>query len=108
MPIASSIVFRARAGPINRKLGRVVVEVDHRCRLIPWETEVEIRTEAGIHEVLAYLVLADSPWPLARFANRARATVEILDGSRRRVEYRPSRLFSAAWHGRLRVSDVEL
>ena len=97
------IVVSARAGPINRRLGRVVVEVDHRPWSIPWGMAVEITVDSGIHEVTAFLVLVDTPWSFARLSTGARARVEVADGDQRRLEYRPSRLCSGAWHGRLRL-----
>ena len=100
------IVVSARGGPINRRLGRVVVEVDHRPWSIPWGATVEITVDSGTHEVIAYLVLPDTPWPLARLCTAAQARVAVADGDQRRLEYRPSRLFSGAWHGRLRLLDV--
>ena len=100
------IVVSARAGPINRRLGRVVVEVDHRPWSIPWGMAVEVTVESDSDEVIAYLVLADVPWPLARFCTGARGRVDVADGDQRRLEYRPSRLFSGAWHGRLRLVEA--
>ena len=100
------IVVSACAGPINRRLGRVVVEVDHRPWSILWGMAVEITVDSGTHEVIAYLVLADTPRPLARLWTGARARVEVADGDQRRLEYRPSRLFSGAWHGRLRLVEA--
>jgi hypothetical protein len=100
------IAVSAHAGPINRRLGRVVVEVDRRPCSIPWETAVEIAVDSGTHEVIAYLVLVDTPWPLARRLTAARARVEVADGDQRRLEYRPSRLFSGAYHGRLRLVEA--
>jgi len=79
------IVVSARAGPINRRLGRVVVEVDHRPWSIPWGMAVELTVDSGTHEVIAYLVLADAPWPLARLCTGARARVEVADGDQRRA-----------------------
>jgi hypothetical protein len=100
------IVVSAHAGPINRWLGRVVVEVDHRPWSIPWGTAVEITVDAGTHEVIAYLVLVDTPWPLARRLTAARAQVEVTDGDQRCLEYRPSHLCSGAYHGRLRFVEA--
>ena len=85
---------------------RVVVEVDHRPWSIPWGMTVELTVDSGPHEVIAYLVLADAPSPLARLCTGARARVEVADGDQRRLEYRPSRLFSGAWHGRLRLVEA--
>jgi hypothetical protein len=102
----SLIAVTARAGPISRRLGRVVVEVDHRPWSISWGKLVEIPVDTGTHEVTAYLVLVDTPWPLARRLTAARARVEVADGDQRRLEYRPSRLFSGAYHGRLRLVDA--
>src|SRR5262245_24293025 len=100
------LVVSARAGPINRRLGRVVVEVDHRPWSIPWGVTVEITVDSGPHDVIAFLVLPDTPWPLARLCTAARARVEVADGDHRRLEYRPSRLFSRAWRGRLRLVEA--
>ena len=107
MASSPSIVVRAHAGRINRRLAHAVVEIDHHRHPVPWETEVEISIDAGTHEVLVYLVLADTPHCTARAATCARALVEIIDGCRRSIDYRPSRLFSGAWHGKLSVSDAE-
>lgn len=98
---APLIVVSAHAGPINRRLGRVVVEVDDRPVSIPWGMAVEIAVDSGAHEVIAYLVLVDTPGPFARRCTGARTKVEVADGDQRRLEYRPSRLFSGAYHGRL-------
>lgn len=100
-----SIAVSAHAGPISRRLGRVVVEVDHRPWPIPWGMAAEIAVDSGTHEVIAYLVLVDTPVPLARRLTAARVRVEVTDGDQRRLEYRPSRLFSGAYHGRLRLLD---
>jgi hypothetical protein len=100
------IVVRACAGPISRRLGRVVVEVDHCPQPIPWGMAVEIAVDSGTREVIAYLVLLDTPWPLARRLTAARARLEIADGDQRRLEYRPSHLCSGAYHGRLRVIEA--
>jgi hypothetical protein len=100
------IVVSARAGRINRRLGRVVVEVDHRPWPIPWGVTLGIAVDSGTHEVIAYLVLPETPWPLARLCTAARARVAVADGDQRRLEYRPSRLFSGAWHGRLRLVEA--
>ena len=100
------IVVSGHAGPINRRLGRVVVEVDHQPWSIPWGTAVEIAVDSGTHEVIAYLVLVDTPGPFARRCTGAHARVEVGEGDRRQLEYRPSRLFSGAYHGRLRLVEA--
>jgi hypothetical protein len=102
------IVVNAHAGPINRRLGRVVVEIDHRPWPIPWGMAVEIAVDSGIHDIVAYLVLADTPWPFARKHTGARAKVVVANGDQRCLEYRPSRLFSGAYHGRLRLVEAEV
>jgi hypothetical protein len=104
--MAPIIVVTARAGPISRRLGRAVVEVDHQPWSIPWGMSVEIAVDSGAHEVTAYLVLVDTPWPLARRRTAARALVEVADGDQHRLEYRPSHLCSGAYHGRLRFVEA--
>jgi hypothetical protein len=101
------IVVSARGGPISRRHGRVVVEIDDRPWPIPWGTDVEIAVECGNCEVIAYLVLFNTPWPLARRLTAARARVELVGGDQRRLEYRPSHLCSGAYHGRLRHVEEE-
>lgn len=100
-----SIAVSAHAGPISRRLGRVVVEVDQQPWPIPWGIAAEIAVDSGTHEVIAYLVLVDTPVLLARRLTAARVRVEVTDGDHRRLVYRPSRLFSGAYHGRLRFLD---
>jgi hypothetical protein len=51
----------------------------------PWGMAVELTVDSGAHEVIAYLVLADAPWPLARLCTGARARVEVADGDQRRA-----------------------
>ncbi len=106
MMAPSLIVVSARAGPISRRLGRVVVEVDHRPWPIPWGVAVEIEVDSGAHEVIAYLVLVDTPGPLARRLTAAHARVEVADGDHRSLEYRPSHLCPGAYHGRLRLIEA--
>lgn len=97
----------AECGWINRRFGYAVVEIDGQPQRLPWGRPVSLDITPGQHTFSSYLVLLDTDPRCASIANRTKTvTAEFVPGERIGMRYRPSRLFSSSYRGRIRLDTA--